>query len=45
MLSAAETMAETGWITKAEAILKGEVPDGTVVTVDEGDGKLALQVA
>jgi ATP-dependent Clp protease ATP-binding subunit ClpB len=29
----------------AEAILKGEVPDGSVVTVDEGDGKLALAVA
>jgi ATP-dependent Clp protease ATP-binding subunit ClpB len=26
----------------ADAILRGEVPDGSVVTVDEGDGKLVL---
>jgi ATP-dependent Clp protease ATP-binding subunit ClpB len=29
----------------AEAILRGQVPDGSVVTVEEGDGKLALSVA
>jgi ATP-dependent Clp protease ATP-binding subunit ClpB len=29
----------------AEAILRGEVPDGSMVTVDDGDGKLALKVA
>ena len=29
----------------AEAILKGEVPDGSVVTVDDGDGRLELAVA
>jgi ATP-dependent Clp protease ATP-binding subunit ClpB len=29
----------------AEAILRGEVKDGTTVRVDEGDGKLALTVA
>ena len=29
----------------ADAILRGEVPDGSVVDVDEGDGKLALKVA
>jgi ATP-dependent Clp protease ATP-binding subunit ClpB len=29
----------------ADAILRGEVPDGAVVTVDEGDGKLTLSVA
>ncbi|USI73322.1 ATP-dependent chaperone ClpB [Sphingomonas morindae] len=28
----------------AERILQGEVPDGTVVTVDEGDGALAMRV-
>jgi len=28
----------------AEAILRGEVPDGSTVTVDDADGKLALQV-
>ena len=28
----------------AEAILRGAVPDGSVVTVDEGEGKLALSV-
>jgi len=28
----------------AEAILRGEVPDGSVVTVDEGDGALTLKV-
>jgi ATP-dependent Clp protease ATP-binding subunit ClpB len=28
----------------AEAILQGEVPDGSTVRVDEGDGKLQLQV-
>jgi ATP-dependent Clp protease ATP-binding subunit ClpB len=26
----------------ADAILRGEVPDGVVVSVDEGDGKLVL---
>ena len=29
----------------AEAILRGEVKDGSTVTVDEGDGKLTLSVA
>ena len=29
----------------AEAILKGDVPDGSTVTVDEGDGALALKVS
>jgi ATP-dependent Clp protease ATP-binding subunit ClpB len=29
----------------ADAILRGAVPDGAVVTVDEGDGKLSLSVA
>jgi ATP-dependent Clp protease ATP-binding subunit ClpB len=29
----------------AEALLRGDVPDGSVVTVDDGDGKLALKVA
>jgi ATP-dependent Clp protease ATP-binding subunit ClpB len=29
----------------AEAILRGEVPDGSTVTVDDADGKLALSVA
>ena len=29
----------------AEAILRGEIPDGAVVTVDEGDGALKLAVA
>ena len=29
----------------AEAILRGEVPDGSMVRVDDGDGKLALTVA
>jgi ATP-dependent Clp protease ATP-binding subunit ClpB len=29
----------------AEALLRGDVPDGSVVTVDDGDGKLALNVA
>jgi ATP-dependent Clp protease ATP-binding subunit ClpB len=29
----------------ADAILKGEIPDGKLVTVDEGDGKLELKVA
>ena len=29
----------------AEAILRDQVPDGSVVTVDEGDGKLTLEVA
>jgi ATP-dependent Clp protease ATP-binding subunit ClpB len=29
----------------ADAILRGEVPDGAVVNVDEGDGKLSLHVA
>jgi ATP-dependent Clp protease ATP-binding subunit ClpB len=29
----------------AEMILQGEVPDGSVVTVDEGDGALRLAVA
>ncbi|WP_294390794.1 ATP-dependent chaperone ClpB [uncultured Sphingomonas sp.] len=29
----------------AEAILRGEVPDGSRVTVDDADGKLALHVA
>ncbi|MDB5717830.1 MAG: ATP-dependent chaperone ClpB [Sphingomonas bacterium] len=29
----------------ADALLRGEVPDGSVVTVDEGDGKLALSIA
>jgi ATP-dependent Clp protease ATP-binding subunit ClpB len=29
----------------ADAILRGDVPDGSVVTVDEGDGKLDLSVA
>ena len=28
----------------AEAILRGEVPDGSTVTVDDADGKLALTV-
>jgi ATP-dependent Clp protease ATP-binding subunit ClpB len=28
----------------AEAILRGEVPDGVTVTVDDADGKLALKV-
>jgi ATP-dependent Clp protease ATP-binding subunit ClpB len=28
----------------AEAILRGEVPDGSTVTVDDSDGKLALTV-
>jgi ATP-dependent Clp protease ATP-binding subunit ClpB len=28
----------------AEAILRGEVPDGSTVTVDDADGKLALKV-
>jgi ATP-dependent Clp protease ATP-binding subunit ClpB len=28
----------------AEAILRGEVPDGSTVTVDDADGKLALSV-
>jgi len=28
----------------AEAILRGEVPDGATVTVDDADGKLALRV-
>jgi ATP-dependent Clp protease ATP-binding subunit ClpB len=26
----------------ADAILRGEVPDGSTVKVEEGDGKLAL---
>jgi ATP-dependent Clp protease ATP-binding subunit ClpB len=29
----------------AEAILRGEVPDGSGVTVDDADGKLALSIA
>jgi ATP-dependent Clp protease ATP-binding subunit ClpB len=29
----------------AEAILRGEVPDGSTVTVDDADGKLALTVS
>jgi ATP-dependent Clp protease ATP-binding subunit ClpB len=29
----------------ADLILRGEVPDGVTVRVDEGDGKLALRVA
>jgi len=29
----------------ADAILRGEIPDGSVVTVDEGDGKLTLATA
>ena len=29
----------------AEAILRGEVKDGATVRVDEGDGKLVLEVA
>jgi len=29
----------------AEAILRGEVPDGSIVTVDDADGKLALSVS
>jgi ATP-dependent Clp protease ATP-binding subunit ClpB len=29
----------------ADLILKGEVPDGSIVTVDEGDGALVLVVA
>jgi ATP-dependent Clp protease ATP-binding subunit ClpB len=29
----------------ADAILRGDVPDGTMVTVDEGDGALSLKVA
>jgi len=29
----------------AEAILRGEVPDGSTVTVDDADGKLALSVS
>ena len=29
----------------ADAILRGDVPDGAVVTVDEGDGALTLSVA
>ncbi|WCT73420.1 ATP-dependent chaperone ClpB [Sphingomonas naphthae] len=28
----------------AEEILRGQIPDGSMVTVDEGDGKLALTV-
>jgi ATP-dependent Clp protease ATP-binding subunit ClpB len=28
----------------AEALLRGEVPDGSMVTIDEGDGKLVLTV-
>jgi ATP-dependent Clp protease ATP-binding subunit ClpB len=29
----------------AEAILRGEVPDGSTVTIDDADGKLALSVS
>jgi len=29
----------------ADAILRGEVPDGAILTVDEGDGKLELKAA
>jgi len=29
----------------ADAILRGEIPDGSVVTIDEGDGALSLAVA
>jgi ATP-dependent Clp protease ATP-binding subunit ClpB len=29
----------------AEMILEGEVPDGALVNVDEGDGALKLDVA
>ena len=28
----------------ADAILRGEVPDGSTVRVDEGDGKLSISV-
>ena len=29
----------------ADMLLRGDIPDGSAVTVDEGDGKLALKVA
>ncbi|WP_165323567.1 ATP-dependent chaperone ClpB [Rhizorhabdus phycosphaerae] len=29
----------------AEALLRGEVPDGSTVRIDEGDGRLAIEVA
>jgi len=29
----------------ADALLRGEIPDGSMVTIDEGDGKLVLKVA
>ena len=38
------TRATGDMILLAEAILKGEVPDGAVVSVDEGEGRLALVV-
>jgi ATP-dependent Clp protease ATP-binding subunit ClpB len=28
----------------AEALLRGDVPDGSALTIDEGDGKLELKV-
>ena len=29
----------------ADALLRGDIPDGSMVTIDEGDGKLVLEVA